>query len=136
LVEKIMKNESTNICRKPRDGPRGAWWCALMISIAAALFTAAATGVACWIAPQDMPVWVNADAVWVWKMPGIVPALIALQVMGLWLALAAPVLLLYGGIKRLVRRAADSSAETVKVPRKTSVVPAPAGCHSFDGAKS
>ena len=106
-----MNHESKNIWTKPRKGPRETLFCGLIISLAAALFAAAVTASAYIMTPDNVLIWagVDATAVGIWQTPGLVPALIAMQVMGLFIGLAVPAFMLYCGVKWLVRRAMSRS---------------------------
>lgn len=99
-----MNHESRSIWTKPHQGLPGAVFGGLNIVLAAAVFGGAATAAAYIVTPRQVLIWAGVDAAWVWQTPGVVPALITLQVMGLFLALAVPAVLLYEGVKRLLRR--------------------------------
>ena len=53
----------------------------------------------------------------------MVPALIALQAMGVWLALAVVVGVVYGGVKRLIGWAVSRVPLTIIILPKTCVSP-------------
>ena len=108
-----MNNQSSSIWTKPWKGLRGIMFCALITSIAAALFAAAATALAYILTPDNVRIWAGVNDVSYGQTPGVVPALIALQVMGLFIALSVPALVLYRAVKWLVRRAATGSPRAI-----------------------
>ena len=119
-----MKTESKNIWTRPRGGACGAWLGAAMIFVTGGLFAAAATALVYLIHPQGAyNLVIGRPPLWVWETPGMVPVLIALQAMGLWLALAAVVSVVYDSLKRLVGWAVRRVPLTIIILPKTCVSP-------------
>ena len=120
-MKTITNNESKNIWTKPRNGARGALLGLAMIFLAAALLAAGATALAYLIVPNDAHLLAGATGVWTCQTPAMIPAVIALQAMGVCLALAVPAIGIHRGVKWLMRRAARRSRRTLSMLPKTSV---------------
>jgi hypothetical protein len=99
-----MNDQHENIWKKSWKGPRGVCLWLLIVTIAAFLFAIAMTVIGFFIAPELVFIWAGGFGSFVWRIPGLVPALIGLELMAVFIASVAAAFIFYHIVRQFFCR--------------------------------
>jgi hypothetical protein len=108
-----MNNQPKSIWKKPWKGPRGVLFWLLIVTAAAFLFATAMMAAGVFFSPALIFVWADGFGVFVWRIPGLVPVLIGLELAVVFVMSVAAAFILYVIVRRIVCRAMPRLPDTI-----------------------